>query len=125
MRRLYPFVVLMAVLPLLMSFRLETAARVPETLLYDVRGAFVAARPDVPSVLVAETDRLVNEAIVSTFRQRVLPRTILTLRIEQHSKLPVLLGGKREATVAVKAIAVANGEVIAEGTFSVSVYSLN
>lgn len=125
MRRLFPVCLLMAVLPLLMSFRLETAARDPDSLLYDVRGAFVAARSDIPTVIVAETDRLVNEAIFSTVRQRVLPRTILTVRIHRLTKLPVLLGRKREAAVLVKAVSVANGEVIAEGSFSVVVFSLN
>lgn len=125
MRRLFSLYLLMAVLPLLMAFRLETAARDPESLLYDVRGAFVAAKSDIPPLLVAETDRLVNEAIISTVRQRVLPRTILTVRIDRLVKLPVLLGRKREAAVSVEAVAVANGEVIAEGSFSVTVYSLN
>lgn len=125
MRRLFSLCLLIAVLPLLMAFRLETAARDPESLLYDVRGAFVAAKSDIPPLLVAETDRLVNEAIFSTVRQRVLPRTILTVRIHRLMKFPVILGRKREAAVSVKAVSVANGEVIAEGSFSVVVYSLN
>jgi hypothetical protein len=66
----------------------------------------------------------VNEAIVSTVRERVLPRTILTIRVEGLAKTPLLFGGRREATVSVKAVAVSNGDVIAEGSFDVSVFSL-
>lgn len=125
LNRHFSLCTLVAVLPLLMAFRLETASTGSVPLLYDVRGAFVAARPDVSAVLVSETDRLVNEAIITTVRQRVLPRTILTVRIESLARLPVLFGGKREAAVSVKAVAVTSGEVIAEGGFDVTVYSLN
>ncbi|MFN7027593.1 MAG: hypothetical protein ACK4QP_24295 [Pseudorhizobium sp.] len=124
LRRLLIFFTVVALLPLLMSFRLQPAAAGHEALLYDVRGAFVAAGSDIPAALVTETDRLVNEAIVSTVRERVLPRTILTIRVEGLAKTPLLFGGRREATVSVKAVAVSNGEVIAEGSFDVSVFSL-
>ncbi|MCJ8520603.1 hypothetical protein ABID21_003513 [Pseudorhizobium tarimense] len=124
LRRLLLLCALLAVLPLLVSFRLQPATAGHEALLYDVRAAFVAARSDVPAVLVTETDRLVNEAILSTIRQRVLPRTILTIRIDRLVSRPTILGGKRAATVSVEAVAVGNGEVIAEGSFDLSVFSL-
>ncbi|MCF6368646.1 hypothetical protein [Rhizobium halophilum] len=123
LRHLLLLCALIAVLPLLVSFRLQPATVGREALLYDVRAAFVAARSDVPPVLVTETDRLVNEAILSTIRQRVLPRTILTIRIDRLTSPPTLLGGKRAATVSVEAVAVGNGEVIAEGSFEMSVFS--
>ena len=116
--------ILLVTLPLLMSFRLQPAAAEREALLYDVRAAFVTAREDVPALLVTETDRLVNDAILTTVRGRVLPRAILAIRVEHHKAFPALLGGKREATVTVEAVAVANGEAIAEGTFTTSVFSL-
>ena len=124
LHRLLIFVTVVAILPLLMSFRLETAAAGREALLYDVRGAFVAAGDDIPAVLVTETDRLVNETILSTVRERVLPRTVLTIRIKRLVQTPVLVGARREATVSVEAVSVSSGEAIAQGSFEVSVFSL-
>ena len=124
LRRLLLPCALIAVLPLLVSFRLQPAPAGHEALLYDVRAAFVAARSDVPAVLVTETDRLVNEAILSTIRHRILPRTILTIRIDRLASPPTLVGGKREVRVSVEAVAVGNGEVIAKGSFEMSVFSL-
>ncbi len=124
LRRLLILLVLVGLLPLLMAFRLQPSVAGREALLYDVRGAFVAAGDNIPAALVAEADRLVNEAIASTVRQRVLPRTVLTIRIERLSTTPVLVGGRREARVSVEAVAVNSGEVIAEGSFGVSVFSL-
>ena len=115
---------LLATLPALMSFRLQPAAAEREALLYDVRGAFVAARADVPPVLVTETDRLVNDAVLTTVRDHVVPRTILAIRIDSHAVMPALIGGRRAATVSVEAVAVSSGEAIAEGAFSISVFSL-
>jgi hypothetical protein len=124
LRRLLLLCALITVLPLLVSFRLQSASSGSEALLYDVRGAFVAARSHVPAVLVTETDRLVNEAILSTVRERVLPRTILTIRIDRLASPPTILGGKREVTVSVEAVSLGNGEVIAEESFDMSVFSL-
>jgi hypothetical protein len=108
----------------LMSFRLERAGGEREALLYDVRAAFVAAWGDVPHPLVARTDRLVNEAILSTVRTVPLPRAVLTVRINAVHSIPVIVGTRRSATVTVKAVGVASGEVIAEGTFDVSAHAV-
>ncbi|MCB5202078.1 hypothetical protein LH464_06260 [Neorhizobium sp. T786] len=109
---------------LLMSFRLDSSAGRNEALLYDVRGAFVAARGEISHPLVTETDRLVNEAIFATVRSITLPRAVLTVRIERVARVPVVFGQKAEATVTVEAVAVGNGEVIAAGNFGVSAYSM-
>lgn len=124
-RRLLVLCALPTVLPILMAFRLDRPTEDREALLYDIRAAFVAARADIPAVLVAETDRLVDQAILATVRERILPRTILTIRVERVVTVPVLVGDKREATVAVQAVAVGNGDVIAEGRFAVSVFSFD
>jgi hypothetical protein len=108
----------------LMSFRMEPSAGRSEALFYDVRGAFVAARGDVSHPLVAETDRLVNEAISATVRESTLPRTVLTVRIERVRPIPVVVGSRAEAKVTVEAVAVANGEIIASGGFRASAYSI-
>ncbi|HEV7437582.1 MAG TPA: hypothetical protein VGO22_22380 [Pseudorhizobium sp.] len=123
-RRLILTIALVALLPALMSFRLDGRKAEREALLYDVRGAFVAARSEVPPGLIAETDRRVNEAILATRRESLLPRTILTVRLEKLVSPKVLIGERREATVSVEAVAVASGEVIASGSFTLSVYSL-
>lgn len=109
---------------LLMSFRLDTSAGQNEALLYDVRGAFVAARGEISHPLVTETDRLVNEAIAATVRSITLPRAVLTVRIERVTRVPVVLGRKAEALVTVEAVAVGDGEIIAAGNFRVSAYSM-
>ncbi|WP_131818955.1 hypothetical protein [Rhizobium sp. LCM 4573] len=96
-----------------------------DNLLYDVRGAVVTARADVAHKLVAETDRLVEEAISATVRQVSLPRTILAVRIDHTAYMPLIIGGRHEAKVIVEAISVGNGEPIAEGSFKASAFALD
>ena len=124
-RRLFRhFLVLSCVLPL-MSFRMEQAGMPPENLLYDVRSAIVTAQADVSRQLVAETDRLVDQAIHATVRQVSLPRAILAVRIDRTAYVPLVIGGRHEARVTVEAIAVGNGEPIADGGFKVSAFALD
>ena len=106
---------------LLASFRMPAAEQISEQLLYDVRGAFVTARPDVSRDLIAQTDILVDAAIRATSRSLLLPRTILTVRIGETTRSPLLFGNRYSATVLVKAIAVGSGEPVAEGGFEASV----
>ncbi len=113
-------IVVTAALPL-MSFSMKTA----ETTrgngpVYDVRGSFVAAKPDIPAALVAGTDRRVDAAIRATVRSMSLPRAILTIRITRANGLPILFGRRHEAKVTVDATAVTTGERIASATFTVS-----
>ncbi|CAD7045970.1 hypothetical protein REJC140_04030 [Pseudorhizobium endolithicum] len=125
MRRSAPYCLLIVAAALaLMSFRLDRNGKERESLLYDVRAAFVAAWGDVPHPLVAKTDRLVNEAILSTVRTTPLPRAVLAVRIEAVDFIPTIVGVRRSATVTVEAIAVANGDVIAQGTFDVSAHAI-
>jgi len=116
--------ILLAALPLT-AFRMPDANETREKLLYDVRGAFVTARPDVPKELVIATDMLVDEAIRATVRSTMLPRTIIAVRIDKASHMPFLIGSRHEATVTVQAISVSSGEPIAEGTFKTSIFLLN
>ncbi|MGE7370927.1 hypothetical protein ACQKKX_17950 [Neorhizobium sp. NPDC001467] len=87
---------------------------------YDVRGSFVAAKPDIPAALVAGTDRRVDAAIRATVRSLSLPRAILTVRIIRAGGLPILFGNRHEAKVTVDATSVSTGERIASATFTVS-----
>ncbi|MBW6424715.1 hypothetical protein KX729_24995 [Rhizobium sp. XQZ8] len=117
-------IILLAALPL-MAFRMPAASESGEKMLYDVRGAFVTARPDVPQGLVIQIDLLMDVAIRSTVRQKLLPRAILSVRIEETSHTPLMIGSRHAAKVTVKAISVSSGEPIAEGTFRTSVFLLN
>jgi len=116
--------IVLASLPL-MAFRMPAASESGDKMLYDVRGAFVTARPNVPQGLVIQIDLLMDVAIRSTVRQKLLPRTILSVRIEETSHTPLMIGSRHQAKVTVKAISVASGEPIAQGTFSTSVFLLN
>lgn len=109
----------------LVSFRMPVSVGASEKLLYDVRGAFVTARPDVPRGLVTAIDTRVDEAIRATVRSVILPRTILTIRITRAAYQPLLLGGRHEADVTVEAVAVRTGEAIATGDFSVAAFLLD
>jgi hypothetical protein len=117
-------VIVLATLPL-MAFRMPEATDAGEKMLYDVRGAFVTARPSVPQGLVIAIDLLMDESIRSTVRSTLLPRTILSVRIEETSHSRLMIGNRHEARVTVKAISVASGEPLAEGTFITSVFMLN
>lgn len=109
-----------AVLPL-MSFSMKTAENTRANgPVYDVRGSFVAAKPDIPAALVAGTDRRVDAAIRATVRSMSLPRAILTVRITRAGGLPILFGRRHEAKVTVDATSVTTGERIASATFTVS-----
>ena len=66
-----------------MAFRMPAASESPENLLYDVRGAFVTARPTVPQEQVITTDMLVDEAVRATVRKTMLPRSIISVGIDQ------------------------------------------
>ncbi len=90
--------------------------------IYDVRGAFVTARPDISPSLVTATDLLVDRAIRSTLRPILLPRTIIVIRIDHASKVPLLIGSRQEARVTVQAVSVGDGEPIAEGSFVAAIY---
>jgi hypothetical protein len=114
---------LLAPLAILMlaSFRMPAAEEASSQMLYDVRGAFVTARADVAHDLVAQTDTLLDASIRSTTRAMMLPRTILTVRIAETKRAPILFGNRYSATVLVKAISVGSGELVAEGSFETSV----
>lgn len=106
---------------LLAGFRMPATDEASERLLYDVRGAFVTAQPDVSRELIARTDFLVDTAIRSTSRSMLLPRTILTVRIGDTKRAPLLFGVRHSANVTVKVISVGSGEPVAEGSFETSV----
>lgn len=88
--------------------------------IYDIRGAFVAARPDIPVALIAGTDRRVDAAIRATVRSMSLPRAILTVRITRAEGLAILFGRRHEAKVTVDATSVTTGERVASASFSVT-----
>jgi hypothetical protein len=106
---------------LLTGFRMPAKEDAAERMLYDVRGAFVTAQPDISPELIAWTDSLVDASIQATTRSFMLPRTILTVKIGEAKRRPALLGTRYSASVTVKAISVGSGEAIAEGSFETSV----
>jgi len=108
---------------MLAGFRMPAAEEQAERVLYDVRGAFVTAQPDVSPNLIAGTDILVDSAIRATSRSIMLPRTILTVRLSDTRRSPVLFGHRYSARVMVKVISVGSGEPVAEGEFETSVMS--
>jgi hypothetical protein len=123
-RRLSRFaLIVLAALPLT-AFRMPAGHETREQFLYDVRGAFVTARGNVPQGLVIAIDMLVDEAIRATSRSTMLPRTIIAIRIEKTSQVPQLIGSRHEAKVAVQVISVSSGEAIAEGNFETSIFLL-
>jgi hypothetical protein len=108
--------------PSLMAFRMPLEDGVRDKLLYDVRGAFVTARPDVPQGLVIATDMLIDEAVRLTMRSSMLPRTIISVRIDRAAPVPVVFGRRLEARVTVQAVSVSTGEPVATGSFETSVF---
>jgi hypothetical protein len=123
-RSLRNALILFVVLPLA-AFRMPGSSQAQHGLLYDVRGAFVTAKPDIRQTLVTATDALVDMAIQATVRSYMLPRTILAVRIVETSDVAAVLGVRRSAKVTVQAIAVSTGEPVAEGSFTTSVFSFN
>ncbi|MHC2074614.1 hypothetical protein [Agrobacterium tumefaciens] len=109
----------------LMSFRLEPEATNADRLLYDVRGAFVAARPDVAPALMQSIHAQLQNAIKTTARGEIRPRVVLTIRLASVTRGPFLFGEWASARVIVRAAAVATGEVIAEAKFTATVVSFD
>ncbi|TNM62132.1 hypothetical protein [Aliirhizobium smilacinae] len=116
-----------AILPLTMlmltGFRMPVNGDVSEHMLYDIRGAFVTAQPDVSRDLITRTDLLIDTAIQATTRSIILPRTILTVRIGEARPSPVLFGYRYSARVTVKAVSVTSGEPVAEGSFEATSFA--
>jgi hypothetical protein len=109
----------------LMSFRLVPEDGQGDRLLYDVRGAFVAAQPDVSPRLMQMVHEQVSNAIGTTMRHSVRPRVVLTIRLASVSQTPVFFANRASARVIVRAAAVASGEVIAEAKFTATIFGLD
>lgn len=109
----------------LMSFRLGPETGERDRLIYDVRGAFVAARPDVSPELMQSIHYQVANAINDTVRVRARPRVVLTIRLESYSKGSLLLGQRASVKAVVRAAAVQTGEVIAEAKFTVTAIGID
>ncbi len=109
----------------LMSFRLMPDDGDKNRLIYDVRGAFVAAQPEISHRLMQMVHSYVSESIDVTSRATVRPRVVLTIRLASVKKEPFLLGARSSARVVVRAASVTTGEVIAEAKFTATVYGLD
>lgn len=109
----------------LMSFRLMPDDADKNRLVYDVRGAFVAAQPEISHRLMQLVHSYVSESIDVTSRATVRPRVVLTIRLASVKKEPFLLGARSSARVVVRAASVTTGEVIAEAKFTATVYGLD
>ena len=109
----------------LMSFRLEPEAGGGERLLYDVRGAFVAARPDISADIMQSIHYRVSNAIKSTMRDETRPRVVLTIRLVSVTKGSFMFGERASARVIVRAAAVQTGEVIAEAKFTATIIGID
>ncbi|THF52125.1 hypothetical protein E6C51_04710 [Allorhizobium terrae] len=91
----------------------------PKKFFYDVRAVVVVAGPKVPLALVQGVERRMSDAVAATVRSEVLPRVILTVRLEQVGISIGLDNNKNEAEVKVSAASVETGELVAEGDFKV------
>ncbi|MBB4953434.1 hypothetical protein H4S14_001298 [Agrobacterium vitis] len=91
----------------------------PKQFNYDVRAVMVVAGPTVPLPLVQGIERRMSEAVAATVRNEVLPRVILTVRLNSIATSIGLEQNKNEALVKVSAASVETGDVIAEGEFKV------
>ncbi len=109
----------------LMSFRLEPGTSDGERLLYDVRGAFVAARPDISAELMQSIQYQMSNAIKSTTRDRTRPRVVLTIRLISVTKGSFIFGERASARVVVRAAAVQTGEVVAESAFTANILGID
>ncbi len=109
----------------LMSFRLEPEARDADRLLYDVRGAFVAAKPDVSAELMQTIHYEISNAVESTNRDRTRPRVVLTIRLLDVTKASLIFGERASARVVVRAAAVQTGEVVAESKFTATLIGID
>lgn len=108
----------------LMSFSIGPVSNQPR-LYYDVRDAFVAARPEISHALMLDIDRQVGDAIVATYRPLVLPRVVLTVRLDRVERTDFLLGTRHSAAVTVKVASVSTGEVVAAAIFDASAFALD
>lgn len=109
----------------LMSFRLEPETSDGERLLYDVRGAFVAARPDISAELMQSIQYQMSNSIKSTTRDRTRPRVVLTIRLISVTKGSFIFGERASARVVVRAAAVQTGEVVAEAAFTANILGID
>ncbi len=109
----------------LMSFRLEPETSESERLLYDVRGALVAAKPDTSAELMQSVQYQMSNAIKSTTRDMTRPRVVLTIRLLSVTKGSFIFGGRASARVVVRAAAVQTGEVVAEAKFTATILGVD
>ncbi|BCH54634.1 hypothetical protein RvVAR031_22440 [Agrobacterium vitis] len=86
---------------------------------YDIRAVTVLAGPKVPLALVQGVERRLSAAIAATVRSEVLPRVILTVRVETMASGLGLDKRHNEAEVKVSAASVETGDVVAQGSFKV------
>jgi len=91
----------------------------PRQFYYDVRAAVVMAGPDVPLPLVQGVERRVSDAVAATVRTEVLPRVVLTVRLDNVATSIGLDKNKNEVEVKVTAASVDTGAVVSEGDFKV------
>ena len=109
----------------LMSFKMERQTSDGERLLYDVRAAFVAAKPDVSANIMQSVQYQISSAIDATRRDRMRTRVVLTIRLISVTKRTFLFGERASAKVNVRAAAVQTGEVIAEANFTATIVGMN
>ena len=117
-------IVLLACLGL-MSFKLERQVSDGERLIYDVRGALVAAKPDVSAHIMQSVQYQISSAIDATRRDRMRTRVVLTVRLISVTKRAFLFGARASAKVNVRAAAVQTGEVIAEANFTATIVGMD
>lgn len=91
----------------------------PREFYYDVRAAVVVAGPKIPLPLVQGVERRMSDAVAATTRTEVLPRVILTVRLDDMSTSIGLDKNKNEINVKVSAASVETGAIVSEGEFKV------
>ncbi len=91
--------------------------------LYDVRDVTVFANQPGSAGLIAGVDRRVSDAIAATRRLEMVPRVVLSVRLERVRKAMGVESDRHEAEFSVDAVSVDNGAILASGDFKAITYS--
>ncbi|MCA0256516.1 MAG: hypothetical protein LCH47_07990 [Proteobacteria bacterium] len=114
-----------SVLVVLVAFLGVTAFRMPQSgassadaMLFDVRGIFVTVAQGVSPELARDVEQRLKSAVQATVRREVLPRVVVSVKIDEVQPVKWLFGVRYKTKFTVKAASVINGSVIAAGVYS-------
>lgn len=114
-----------SVLVVLVAFLGLSAFRMPQSgtgngdaMLFDVRGVFVTVAQGVAPEMARDVEQRLKSAVQATVRHEVLPRVVVSVKIDEIQRSKWLLGVRYKAKFTVKAASVVNGSVIAAGVYT-------